>query len=51
MVAHHDPFRTHATVRLVALYHPAPRTQGTAHTVGLARAAGIDVTEYTWGAS
>lgn len=34
--------------RLVALYHPDARTQGTAHTVGLARAAGIDMTEYTW---
>lgn len=48
MVAAYDPFRTHATVRLVALHHALAKTQGTAHTVGLARAAGIDVTEYTW---
>lgn len=48
MIAAYDPFRTHATVRLVALYHALATTQGTAHTVRLARAAGIDVTEYTW---
>lgn len=35
--------------RMVALYHPESTTSGTAHTVGLARRAGIDVTEYTWG--
>ena len=37
--------------RMVALYSPAATTRGTAHTVGLARAAGIDVTEYVWGMS
>ena len=36
--------------RMVALIDPASRTQGTQHTVGLARAAGIDVTEHVWGA-
>lgn len=34
--------------RMVALYHAASTTHGTAHTVGLARAAGIDVSEWTW---
>lgn len=34
--------------RLVALIDPASRTMGTKHTVGLARAAGIDVTEHVW---
>lgn len=48
MIAGHDPFRTHATVRLVALHHALAKTQGTAHTVSLARKAGIDVTEHTW---
>lgn len=48
MIAAYDPFRTHATVRLVALHHALATTNGTAHTVSLARKAGIDVTEYTW---
>jgi hypothetical protein len=50
MIASHDPFRTHATVRLVALIDPASRTQGTQHTVTLARAAGINVAVHVWGA-
>jgi len=37
--------------RMVALIDPAFRTQGTQHTVTLARAAGIDVTEHVWRAS
>ena len=35
-------------VRLVALIDPASRTNGTLHTVTLAWAAGIDVTEHVW---
>lgn len=38
-------------VRMVALRHAASTTHDTTHTVGLARAAGIDVSDWTWGAS
>ena len=48
MIAAHDTGPGGPNVRLVALHHALAKTHGTAHTVGLARKAGIDVTEYTW---
>lgn len=44
MVEHY----AHMGARLVALHHAAATTRDTAHTVGLARAAGIEVTEHVW---
>jgi hypothetical protein len=50
MVNLYGPPDRESTIRLVALIDPASRTQGTQHTVTLARAAGINVAMHVWGA-